>query len=243
MKIALISDLHLHVSDSDFMKALIWDLNHDKPDVILNAGDMATVGGKNTFAHGWHKKLSDAAPQYYYVPGNHDWYENEDSPGSDLANDVWSVDLDDSTVLVFCTLWTNHLDNAVCAEYSQRYLADYRYIKGWRVYDSELCHSFQKNRLFHLVEKNSDKNVIVMTHHAPSLKCIHPRFKGDILNGAFVNDLDDRIKEYKNISHWCHGHVHDTVDALVGKTRIIANPRGYRGEANYFNFKPLYFEV
>ena len=33
---------------------------------------------------------------------------------------------------------------------------------------------------------------------------------------------------------WVHGHVHDAFDYTIGRTRVLANPRGYRDEARDF---------
>jgi hypothetical protein len=36
---------------------------------------------------------------------------------------------------------------------------------------------------------------------------------------------------------WIHGHVHDSFDYQIGRTRIVCNPRGYEAHANP-NFLP-----
>ena len=35
------------------------------------------------------------------------------------------------------------------------------------------------------------------------------------------------ILKYPNIKLWCHGHIHQSKDYMIGNTRIICNPRGY----------------
>jgi Icc-related predicted phosphoesterase len=66
---------------------------------------------------------------------------------------------------------------------------------------------------------------VVITHHAPSPRSIHPRFAGSPLNAAFVSDaarlLDGRA------ALWIHGHMHDSFDYVAGGTRVVCNPRGY----------------
>jgi hypothetical protein len=67
---------------------------------------------------------------------------------------------------------------------------------------------------------------VVITHHAPSRKSIHPRFEGSLLNACFVSDAE-RLLGAARIRLWVHGHTHDTFDYLVKGTRVVCNPRGY----------------
>ena len=76
---------------------------------------------------------------------------------------------------------------------------------------------------------------IVITHHAPSPRCIRPWYEKSRLNPGFASDLDALIARYQP-PLWVHGHMHDPVDEWVGATRIIANPHGYsRVEGHTFN--------
>ena len=70
---------------------------------------------------------------------------------------------------------------------------------------------------------------MVITHHAPSRKSIHPRFAGSLLNGGFVSDLE-RLIVSGQPQLWIHGHVHDSYDYQVKGTRVVCNPRGYSKE-------------
>lgn len=72
---------------------------------------------------------------------------------------------------------------------------------------------------------------MVVTHHAPSPRCIRPWFEGNPFNLAFAANLDDLIEQYQP-PLWIHGHMHDPVDEWVGRTRILANPAGYPQENN-----------
>ena len=77
---------------------------------------------------------------------------------------------------------------------------------------------------------------MVLGHHAPSHKSIHPKYQNqDVMNHAFVNRLDEYIIDHPQIKLWVHGHVHDCWDYMIGDTRIVCNPRGYPGETNGFN--------
>ena len=67
---------------------------------------------------------------------------------------------------------------------------------------------------------------MVVTHHAPSPRSIHPRFEGSLLNGCFVSDLE-HLMGAPRVRLWIHGHTHDSFDYTVRGTRVLCNPRGY----------------
>lgn len=73
---------------------------------------------------------------------------------------------------------------------------------------------------------------IVVTHHAPSFGSTHVSFIGSRFNFLFASELSDRIMELGEAAPplWVHGHMHNPVDYRIGKTRIINQPLGYRGE-------------
>ncbi len=43
--------------------------------------------------------------------------------------------------------------------------------------------------------KPFDGKTVVVTHHAPSLVCEHPKFGIDPLSGAFISDCDELIAQ------------------------------------------------
>jgi hypothetical protein len=48
--------------------------------------------------------------------------------------------------------------------------------------------------------------------------------------------------DHPQIKLWTHGHTHDPFDYMVGKTRVVCNPRGYAGhdpQADLFELKFL----
>lgn len=78
---------------------------------------------------------------------------------------------------------------------------------------------------------------IVMTHHAPSLTSVPVRFRGDLVSAAYASNLDFLV-ENSGAQLWIHGHTHDSFDYTIGKTRVLCNPRGYRGREPNLNFNP-----
>ena len=67
---------------------------------------------------------------------------------------------------------------------------------------------------------------VVITHWPPTKHEIAPRFRGDALNGYFVNDREDLVREIAP-QWWICGHVHDPYECVIGTTRCLANPTGY----------------
>lgn len=76
--------------------------------------------------------------------------------------------------------------------------------------------------------KDTSKKYCVVTHHAPSYKSIHPKYKNDYtINGGYCSDLDDFIENSPEIKVMIHGHIHFPQDYMIGETRVVCNPRGY----------------
>lgn len=72
--------------------------------------------------------------------------------------------------------------------------------------------------------------VVVVGHHAPSKLSTHPRYKDEmVMNGGYSSDLSEFIFDHPQITLWTHGHTHHTFDYMLGSTRIVCNPRGYKG--------------
>ena len=59
---------------------------------------------------------------------------------------------------------------------------------------------------------------------------IAPAFDKDPCNPAFASDLSRFIVE-SEARLWVHGHIHCPCDYTLGKTRVLANPRGYPTES------------
>lgn len=111
--------------------------------------------------------------------------------------------------------------------------------KPQRLTSWELIVRHQESRAFieTALTKSFNGKTVVLTHHAPTPRSLHPRFLGHPSNGAFASDLTSVIRKGAP-DFWVHGHVHHFFDYVEGHTRIICNPRGYRHEREINGFRP-----
>ena len=112
------------------------------------------------------------------------------------------------------------------------------YNKAWYLEsDSDLSYITPENyeRFFQrtfseikrIVENNPNKEIVIVTHHCPSPKCIDSGYVDSPLNASYVSDLENFIVSHKNIKCWVCGHVHHRGDFRVGDCLIVMNPLGY----------------
>lgn len=96
-----------------------------------------------------------------------------------------------------------------------------------------------------VVTKDSTKKFVVCGHHAPSKLSTKPKYQKDVLmNGGYSSDLSQFMLDRPQIKVWTHGHTHDTFDYMIGSTRVVCNPRGYKNyEKRADEFDLMFFEV
>ena len=75
-----------------------------------------------------------------------------------------------------------------------------------------------------LSEQYPNKTIVVITHHAPSIKSIPLKYLNSDLSPAFASNLESFILKHSNIKLWCHGHIHSYNDYKIGDCRIVCNP-------------------
>ncbi|MER2268612.1 metallophosphoesterase family protein [Methylobacterium oxalidis] len=80
---------------------------------------------------------------------------------------------------------------------------------------------------------------VVLTHHAPSRRSLAadwPGWLGDEwVAAALVSDLEPLMSGWGAPSLWVHGHVPSRADYRLGRTRVVANPRGDPARAATFD--------
>lgn len=247
MILSIASDLHLTSRNglgSQFF------LNNNSSLLIL-CGDVCEIGQLEHFKTSFFDRISQLWENILYIPGNHEFYHCpsytkgisvldsflKQYPNIHLLNN--SIKEIDGIVFVGSTLWSS-LDNfnPVTVFYAPRKISDYSVIftEPFKKLTPKDTFTFYKESVKY-IEKTiltENKPVVVLTHHAPSFKSVHENYKGNLLNGVFVSDLDDLILENPQIKLWVHGHCHSECNYYIGLTQIVCHPKGYWGE-NYSN--------
>lgn len=247
MKLRIVSDLHLH-STNDLNYSLP-KLPTDDTTTLIIAGDLSN--GFSDIQISWLKNQSNQFQNVIYVLGNHEYYNN------DIATLVSKLDFEfkaydnihvlngmkqiDDVLFIGCTLWTNFFEgDENLMEIAHVFMSDYRYIKynnrEFKPIDSYYLFKNDLDGIKHGLDHAKLNNLkpVVITHHAPSFKSVHPRFFNSEVNSAFYSNLDNFI-ENSDIKLWIHGHMHNTSDYNIGNTRIICNPKGHVGENPIYN--------
>lgn len=76
------------------------------------------------------------------------------------------------------------------------------------------------------LKETFDGPTVVITHHAPHMKSVDPKYREDLLSAAYASDLTRFMGDTSSIALWIHGHTHYNCDYQVGKTRVVSNARG-----------------
>lgn len=231
MKLNVLSDLHLSLG------ALA--LPENDADAVILAGDVARPREALSWASGFAKPV-------LYVPGNHEFY------GGSIAGTVDELKrlsagtniqvLDNDEVILEgvrflgTTLWTDFMlfgegaKRATAMQEAQRFMRDFSRIRiGDAPFTPEASAALFNRYAAWLGSRLAERHAgptVVITHHAPSSKSIHPRFADSLMNACFVSDAE-RLIDGSRARLWIHGHTHDSFDYFVNGTRVLCNPRGY----------------
>lgn len=225
----------------------------DSFDVVVLAGD---IDVPLTRSIRWAADRFAGVP-IVYVPGNHDYYVGPGDPvrtidelqaeGMEAAARYGVHLLLDNAIrlagarFLGATLWTDFRlgpgnQFAHIAEARGRMgMNDYREIKRWsstqpgkrkrlRPEDTIEAHQLTRGFLRAALAEPTQEPTVVVTHHAPLAESIDLRRR---LAWCYASEMDHLFDGENAPALWLHGHIHDPVDYLRGRTRIVSNPRGY----------------
>ena len=263
--IRIASDLHLEAFSGkpagELINAFLPANDKDEDSILCLAGDISSHPPQ---LEQFFTELCHRFAHVVYIPGNHEYYrKNYQEYNAWLANlanrlHIYNLDVASSDVneirlenvrVIFGTLWADGGATLSEEENVAFYLNDFRLIKYekrmFTVSDMKLIHVCHRQRIEHFLKQPFDSGkTVVVTHHLPSYSLCHPRFGTDC-NGGFASHCDRLIHEDFAPDIWVYGHTHDTQDNVIGKTRVICNPAGYRGEwgSSFNHFHPLFIQL
>lgn len=234
VRLNILSDLHLSSAG--------LPIPETDADIVILAGDIARPKAALEWASGFDKPV-------LYIAGNHEFY------GASLGATVQALQeqaagtrihiLDNSQLVLHgvrflgSTLWSDFNLYGPGPAREQAITDALAFIRDFsrittddtppRVFSpSDMEALFNANRLWlqDQLAQPFDGPTVVITHHAPSPKSIHPRFAGSLINNCFVSDSEYLLGADRAVL-WIHGHTHDSFDYQVHGTRVVCNPRGY----------------
>lgn len=234
MRLLLLSDLHFEFH-RDGGRSFVADLaDPSGVDVCVLAGDIAVGGGIGPVLELFCKRYRWVV----YVCGNHEYYGSSRSEVREhmgevvraFSNLVW-LDVGTAEIegqrFVGATLWFSGRDQW------WHQMNDFHVIQGFEewVYEDNAA-------TLRLLEGVGADDVVV-THHLPSFRSVHPAYVGSPLNSYFVCDVGDEVLSRPRL--WVHGHTHMSTEYTIGSTRVICNPFGYArvGENAKFDFNKI----
>lgn len=249
MKILVLSDLHLEFEPIA--------LDATDADVVVLAGDIH-IGVAGVM---WAARVFKERP-VVYVMGNHEYYGQALSllPAQLRAaaegTNVHVLERErviiDGVAFLGCTLWTDMLLHGALPRISDNAderMSDYRQIRATpegdavRAADTMLLHQRSRRWLADELSRRGGRlKKVVVTHHAPSPRSLASDERDDPISAAYASRLDDLIEDI-GPELWIHGHIHTAQRYRIGRTKVVANPRGYPARLNpRFNrqFDPTY---
>ncbi len=241
MKLHILSDLHIEFG--------AFEPPATDADVVILAGDIGVgMGGLR-----WAEARFPGRP-VIYVPGNHEFYHHDialiDALKSEAADNVHVLNDDqviiDEVRFLGSILWTDfalfgEADRFFAMQQARQQMTDFSIIQhhGQRFTpeDAIRLHTASRDWLTVMLAEPFAGKTVVVTHHAPSSRSVHPRFARDLLTPAFASNLEN-LMDGGRAALWLHGHMHDSFDYEVYGTRVVCNPRGYAPEALNPDFRP-----
>jgi Icc-related predicted phosphoesterase len=269
MRVNIISDLHLEFGDLELPGGDILVISgdvcesrtltkykYDPMNIMTETGNPKRMDRAQRFFHEECAKYREVI----YVMGNHEHYHGRyDKTVHELKATVpdnvnvlenESIEID-GVLFLGGTLWTDcNKGDPLTLHALGDMMNDFRIIRNDELGFTKLrpAHTMHRHQrtvtyLKTVLADRKDNKVVVVGHHAPTLNSIHEKYRNDqLMNGGYASDLSELILDHPQIVLWCHGHMHDPFDYMVGETRVVCNPRGYAGhdsQADVFEVKYL----
>jgi predicted phosphodiesterase len=250
MKIQLLSDLHLE-ANPDFQPAPA-----PGADLLVLAGDVGSYqvrrDGSTMVEPDWGlRRFADWPVPVLFVPGNHEYdaLDVDDAHAGlreacDRLGLIWlerETRVMQGVRFVGTTLWSDYDalgDRQKAFRAANHYLVKMASERHGRLFDAQAmrelalqCQQWLRSAL----DETFTGTTVVITHFAPTLHSMDPRYGMSPGTAGFCNALDDWLPR---ADLWLHGHLHCPTDVVVGCCRIVANPLGYSDKNEQAGFLP-----
>jgi len=203
-------------------------------DVVVLAGDI----GEGAKGVAWAGETFQQP--VIYVCGNHEYHDPIFSMGEHLdamkeaAADSNVTLLDNEQVVMGgvrflgTTMWTDVSDfgSVLYCDYDNIFVEQTPGSAPVYFSIDQQQQRFEQNFtwLISALKQPFNGKTVVITHHAPSLRSVHPQYMSNPWNPCFITDLEELMP---GVDLWVHGHTHNTFDYRIADTRVVCNPRGY----------------
>jgi predicted phosphodiesterase len=253
-QIQFMSDLHLERNNYDY-------------DIACAASHLALVGDIGRFCDyddyaGFLRAQCQTFDQVLLIAGNNEFYGSSRHKGLDAASRLVQcptlqgklvflnrtrVDLAGSNFTVLgCTLHS-HIESG-CAQLNK----DFESIQDWSVEDHNREHELDvewlHTSLRHISDTAPQREVIILTHHAPSFKdTCHLMHEGNAVSQCFCSNTLEKFRTWKGheqVSNWIFGHTHWNARFKCGNTIVRSNclpnqPRNLTWWRRYLMYRPF----
>uniref|UniRef100_A0A6C0CIX7 Calcineurin-like phosphoesterase domain-containing protein n=1 Tax=viral metagenome TaxID=1070528 RepID=A0A6C0CIX7_9ZZZZ len=243
MKIQYISDLHLESYPHDIINYSEFIDTVSDAEVLVLAGDICEICMVRRL-HLFLEWCAKRWPHVVWIAGNHEYYgcesiEDADDKAKELVKEWGNVYfLQNSSIVIKditfigTTLWTMLSEKHHQYEYNQSNDAiNIKYSEDTFSKPSKIVNEMHQKAVEYLAEslaKVETPYKVVVTHHLPSFKLIHYKFRESPyveLMPQFATDLHDLIFS-KSPDVWICGHSHRYMKTSIGNTMAVLNPKG-----------------
>lgn len=252
MRAGFIADLHIdrnfELGPKEYLYEMLKLIDETEIELLVIGGDIAnhyslTLSFVEELQH-------DAGIPVYFIPGNHDYWEEKDEPKTTIK--IYEMyrehpqsllespkKLTDEYTLVGHTAWYNHaIYNKEAFTENQIEKGKYRWTYwqdklrlDWQAKDAEVSAYFTE-KIHEDLQKVTTSKIILQTHIVtiPEFTMPMPHRVFDFFNAYIAtDDLTDIHKQYP-ITHQFMGHVHFRGMIQKDETKFITNSLGYRKE-------------
>ena len=247
LNIQYLSDLHLETYHRLKIPSILKKITKTA-DILVLCGDIG-----NPFSPVYKTFLDYVSNLYekiFIIAGNHEFYRNgfsieetlnhiqkivDDKPNISFLNDTYEIYKDH--IFIGTILWSEIVNVKDAERFS---INDLHSIKDMSIEKYNNLHlksvEFLSETLEFLQTKfNSDKNIIILTHHLPLYEIIDKTYLKEYekYNQWFASNLKELIIKYQSsIKIWFYGHTHMSSEIKMFDIIFTCNPIGYYSENN-----------